>query len=267
MTSPKNKKKNTTVSKAAARFLRALLCFSFWIGIWYLAAVALGKTVILPMPHSVAKRLVALLGTSAFALSCLRSLCSVFSGIFFGMLLGVAMAVASNFVSAVKALVAPMLSAVKATPVASFIILLLFLVNKSAVPAIATSLIVMPIVYSNVLKGFDSVPRESSEVARIYRFDAAKKWKYCYLPSIMPYFAAACKSAVGMAWKAGIAAEVICSPKGTIGSALYNAKIYLESEDMFAWTAAVIILSIAIEKLVVDPALGRLEKEEKHDKT
>lgn len=79
----------------------------------------------------------------------------------------------------------------------------------------------------------------------------------------MPYFAAACRSAVGMAWKAGIAAEVICSPKGAIGSALYNAKIYLESEDMFAWTAAVIILSIVIEKLIVNLILGRFEKEER----
>ena len=264
MTLPKIKKTNTgNKSKAAARILRALLCFAFWIGIWYIAAAALGKAVILPMPHDVAKRLIALAGTKDFVLTCLRSLGSVFAGIFFGMAFGSVLAVLSHFVPVVKTLASPMLSVVKATPVASFIILLLFLVNKTAVPPIATSLIVMPIVYSNVTKGFSSVPREKSEAARIYLFDAVKKWKYCYLPCIMPYFAAACRSAVGMAWKAGIAAEVICSPKGTIGSALYNAKIYLESEDMFAWTAAVIILSIVIEKLIVNLILGRFEKEER----
>ena len=264
MTLPKIKKTNTgNKSKAAARILRALLCFAFWIGIWYIAAAALGKAVILPMPHDVAKRLIALAGTKDFVLTCLRSLGSVFAGIFFGMAFGGVLAVLSHFIPVVKTLASPMLSVVKATPVASFIILLLFLVNKTAVPPIATSLIVMPIVYSNVTKGFSSVPREKSEVARIYRFDAVKKWKYCYLPCIMPYFATACRSAVGMAWKAGIAAEVICSPKGTIGSALYNAKIYLESEDMFAWTAAVIILSIVIEKLIVNLILGRFEKEER----
>ena len=69
-----------------------------------------------------------------------------------------------------------------------------------------------------------------------------------------------------MAWKAGIAAEVICSPKGTIGSELYNAKIYLESEDMFAWTLTVIILSIIIEKLIVNVAFGKFGKETRDDK-
>lgn len=256
MTSFKVKKAN----KAAARILRALLCFFFWVGIWYICAAALGKAVILPMPHAVLRRLIELALTKDFALTCLRSLGSVFAGIFFGMILGSILAVLSHFVPAARALTAPALSVIKATPVASFIILLLFLVNKTAVPTIATSLIVMPIVYSNVANGFASVPQERFEVAYIYRFDSAKKWKYCYLPSVMPYFAAACRSAVGMAWKAGIAAEVICSPKGTIGSALYNAKIYLESEDMFAWTAAVIILSIVIEKLIVNVILGRFEK-------
>ena len=64
MTLPKIKKTNTgNKSKAAARILRALLCFAFWIGIWYIAAAALGKAVILPMPHDVAKRLIALAGS------------------------------------------------------------------------------------------------------------------------------------------------------------------------------------------------------------
>ena len=72
MTLPKIKKTNTgNKSKAAARILRALLCFAFWIGIWYIAAATLGKAVILPMPHDVAKRLIALAGTKDFVLTCL----------------------------------------------------------------------------------------------------------------------------------------------------------------------------------------------------
>ena len=84
MTLPKIKKTNPgNNSKAAARILRALLCFAFWIGIWYIAAAALGKAVILPMPHDVAKRLITLAGTKDFVLTCLRSLGSVFAGILF----------------------------------------------------------------------------------------------------------------------------------------------------------------------------------------
>ena len=249
-----------------ARILRAFLRFIFWIGVWYICAAALGKAVILPMPHNVLKRLATLAATKDFALVCLRSLGSVFAGIACGVAVGAALAVLSHFVPAAGRLLSPALSVIKATPVASFIILLLFLVNNTAVPPIAPSLIVIPIVFSNVKKGFSSVSKDVSETAYIYRFGTAKKWKYCYLPSVMPYFAAALKSAVGMAWKAGIAAEVICSPKGTIGSELYNAKIYLESEDMFAWTLTVIILSIIIEKLIVNVAFGKFGKETRDDK-
>jgi len=55
----------------------------------------------------------------------------------------------------------------------------------------------------------------------------------------------------GLAWKAGIAAEVLCTPKASIGKQLYDAKMYLESSDMLAWTAVVIIISIILEKGVI----------------
>ena len=58
-------------------------------------------------------------------------------------------------------------------------------------------------------------------------------------------------SAVGMAWKAGIAAEVICPYRDSMGSALHDSKIYFETVDTFAWTAAVIVLSVVFEKLIL----------------
>lgn len=54
-------------------------------------------------------------------------------------------------------------------------------------------------------------------------------------------------TSLGLAWKAGIAAEVLCTPKGAIGTQLYNAKIYIETTDLFAWTFVVVILSLLLE--------------------
>ena len=51
-----------------------------------------------------------------------------------------------------------------------------------------------------------------------------------------------------MCWKAGVAAEVIGVPKGSIGEKLYNAKIYLETPDLFAWTIVIIVISFVFEK-------------------
>ena len=71
------------------------------------------------------------------------------------------------------------------------------------------------------------------------------------IPSIKPFFLAAVNSAMGMAWKAGIAAEVICPYKYSIGTALHDSKIYLETTELFAWTAVTVILSVLLEKLVL----------------
>ena len=56
-------------------------------------------------------------------------------------------------------------------------------------------------------------------------------------------------ASIGMAWKAGIAAEVICSPHNTIGYFLYRTKIYFDTPALFAWTLCVIVLSFIIEKI------------------
>ena len=42
--------------------------------------------------------------------------------------------------------------------------------------------------------------------------------------------------------------EVIGVPSGSIGEKLYNAKIYLNTPDLFAWTIVIIVISFVFEK-------------------
>ena len=65
---------------------------------------------------------------------------------------------------------------------------------------------------------------------------------------VLPYFLSACRLSLGMCWKAGVAAEVIGVPSGSIGEKLYNAKIYLNTPDLFAWTVVIIVISFVFEK-------------------
>ena len=75
-----------------------------------------------------------------------------------------------------------------------------------------------------------------------------KKLYYLYFAGLLPYFRSACAVAIGMSWKAGIAAELIGIPGGSIGESLYNAKIYLETPSLFAWTIVIIAVSVLFEK-------------------
>ena len=71
-----------------------------------------------------------------------------------------------------------------------------------------------------------------------------------YFPQTKPFFKSACITGLGLAWKSGIAAEVISTPKLSIGRSLYESKLYIETPELFAWTLTVIILSIIAEKIL-----------------
>ena len=71
------------------------------------------------------------------------------------------------------------------------------------------------------------------------------------VPSVLPHFSAALRSALGMGWKAGIAAEVLTVPARSIGKNIFEAKLYLETTELFAWTLAVIVLSLIIERILL----------------
>ena len=67
--------------------------------------------------------------------------------------------------------------------------------------------------------------------------------------------------ALGICWKSGVAAEVIGLPDGSIGDALYRAKITLSTGELFAWTFVIILLSAGFEKLLLallDKAVARV---------
>ncbi len=233
------------------KILRAIIALVFWIAIWEIISLIVGKAVILPSPVDVAVRLGELLITGDFYLTCLNSIARIFSGLVLGVLLGVLLATLSKLSSIADAIISPAISVIKSTPIASIIILLLFIFVKGIIPILASVLIVVPIIYENIKNGFDNVPQNLVETANIYNISKGKRIKMLLIPSIMPYFVAGSKSALGIAWKAGVAAEVICVPAVSIGTMLYEAKIYLESKDLFAWTIVVIILSFIIEKLLI----------------
>lgn len=238
-------------NKRLRAFGRGVLCLIFWLLVWQGGAMLLSRALVLPTPWAVAVRLSELVFQRSFLITCLSSLGRIFLGLVFGTAVGILLAAACAASHVLDSLFSPLISVIKATPVASVIIVMLFVLGKGVVPMIAALLMVIPIVFVNVRRGILAVPKEEREVASVYGFGPGKRMRYCILPSVLPYFSAACRSALGLAWKAGIAAEVICTPANSIGGKLYDAKIYLESEDLFAWTIVVILLSVLIERGLV----------------
>lgn len=237
--------------KISLRILKIFGVALFWIAVWCAISFRINSELLFPTPISVFNALEELVVTAEFWATAGASLLRIVLGILLSIVIGTLLAVATERSKILSALLSPILAVVKATPVASFIILALLWITRDALPLFITALIVVPIVWSNVSEGIRSVDKNLVEVTRIYKFTPAKKLFKLYIPSVAPFFMAACRSSLGMAWKAGISAEVLSTPKSAIGTELYLSKTYLETPSLFAWTLVVIVLSIIIEKLFV----------------
>lgn len=233
--------------KTLKKIGRALLVAAFWSGVWALAAYKFGKPLLFPSPLSVLKTLGELLGTKEFYVATGTSLANILLGTLSAILCACVLAVITSRVRFVRELIHPVMAVVKATPVASFIILMLLFLGPVKVPAFITFLIVLPIVWTNLDQGIGSIDPQLREVATVYRFSFAKRLRVLILPSLKPYFLSACRTAIGLAWKAGVAAEIIAMPPTTIGTMIGEAKLYIMSAEMFAWTLTVVLLSLIIE--------------------
>ena len=233
--------------KTLKKIGRALLVTAFWLGVWAFAAHKFGKPLLFPSPLSVLKALGELLQTKEFYVTTATSIGNILLGTLTAMLFAVVLVVLTSRLRFLRELIYPVMTVVKATPVASFIILMLLFLGPVKIPAFITFLIVLPIVWTNLDAGIQSIDPQLEEVAKMYRFSIAKRLHVLIFPSIKPYFLSACKTAIGLAWKAGVAAEIIAMPPKTIGTMIGEAKLYIMSSEMFAWTLTVVILSLAIE--------------------
>ena len=235
--------------RTASKLLKPVAALAFWLFIWWLISLAIGKALILPSPATVAKTLGRLCTQSEFWRTAGNSLLKIFLGFIAGVLAGVGFAVLTSCSKAADMLVSPFIRVIRATPVASFIILVILWVTRSLVPSLMSALMVLPVVWGGLCTAIKSTDIDLLEMAKTYGFGRLKTLRLVYIPSVLPAFLSSCLTAQGLAWKSGVAAEVLCLPSLSIGTQLYNSKIYLETADLFAWTAVVIILSFLLEKL------------------
>jgi len=248
--------------KLLSRICRIILILAFWIGVWYLVAYKFNKPLLLPYPHAVAKRLWELIRTAEFYQITFNSLKNVLTGMIVGILGGTVLACITSCVSILRETVLPIMTVIKATPVASFIILVLILIGAERVPSFITVLIVLPVIWTALDVGFSEIDPQLREVTVTYRFSFLKRLKLLILPSLKPHFVSALRSSLGLAWKAGIAAEIIAMPLNSIGTEIGEAKLYIDYHSMFAWTLTVIVLSLVIET-AVSALFRRFSKEQK----
>lgn len=237
------------IRKHLVRAAEIFAALAFWIVLWHILAMRTDLELILPAPLTVLKRLWELLGTGSFYATLGTSFLRIGAGYLLGTAGGAILALTAWKMRPVRILLEPLMTVVRATPVASFIIVVILWLPREGVPAFIAALLVLPLVWQNTLLGLTGLDPALGEMATVFGIRGAKRFFRVEVPQVMPAFTAAAQTGLGLAWKAGVAAEALALPKASIGKMIYEAKQYLETPDLYAWTLAIILLSLAMEYL------------------
>lgn len=230
---------------------KAVLVVAFWLLVWHLASLAIGEEILLVSPLTVVRRLVSLAATAEFWYSLAHSLARIAIGFLLAVAAGVVLAVCAYRSGTVRILLDPLVKTIKAIPVASFIILLLIWIPSRNLSVATSFLMCWPIVYRTTLEGLDDTDPRLLEMAAVFRIPQRKRIVSIYLSQVLPFLSSAVSLSLGLAWKSGIAAEVIGLPDHTLGDHLYQAKTYLDTPDLFAYTLAIVLASFLCERVVM----------------
>lgn len=241
------------------RYLYSAFGIVLLLGVWKLVSAVISSEIILPPPEVTilttlrffidpafyrALGLTLLRGIAGFAISCAA-----------GVIVGIAAGSRPRF----HDLLRPVLSTVKATPVMSVILIALIWFSTGTVPIFSAFLMAFPIVTGNMIQGIREVDADLIKMARVFSVPKGRVLKDIKIPSVFPFFLSGASTALGITWKVVIAAEVLAQPLNAVGTGLYDAKIRLETAEVFAWTIIAIALSAATEA-VFHAVLGRLRR-------
>jgi len=221
----------------------------FWLLLWKVLATTIHNPIFLVGPAETLKALSVLVVSPEFWSAVCFSFGRISLGFFLALAAGLLTGTLSYWKPFIDELLAPPIHGMKSIPVASFVILALIWTGSKNLSVFISFIVVYPMIHMSTQAGLSSTDPKLLEMARIFHVPMWKQALYIYRISLYPYLSSSIKTALGMGFKSGIAAEVIGVPDGSIGAGLYMSKIYLSIAELFAWTLVIVLLSILFEKL------------------
>lgn len=238
-----------TFSSRVKGFLLVIAVAAFWWAIWEAAAAWVGAEIILVSPRVAFVRLFELAQTGDFWAAVGASMRRIMTGFVLAVAVGCLIAVGTSASRVLHRILTPAVNVMNAMPLASFVLLVLFMFSRQRLSLVVAFVMVLPVIYRNVYEGIRNTDPSLLEMARLFRVPLVKQIRLIYAKTVAPYLLSAAGVGIGIAWKSGISAELIGAARGTIGGHLHRAQVGILTADMFAWTIAIVILSYSIDKL------------------
>lgn len=227
-----------------------LLLFCVIIILWKILSVFVGKEVIVPSPESTFHKMVQIIMGKDFFVIVLSTIIRTLVSFFLSLVLALILGLLSFISKRVSFVVDPIVSIIRSTPTMAIIILALIWLGGEKSPIFIGFIVVFPILYSNVVEGFNNIDVNLIEMAKIYDVSKKEIVTNIYIPSIRNYLLAGINAALGLNFKVMISAEVMGQPKYAMGTNLFIQKINLEMSGVFAWAIILILIATFFDFIV-----------------
>ncbi len=240
-----------SLNNIVKKIVLTITAICFWLFVWHFLSLKINSSIFLPSPEATYKALIRIGKRADFWQTIFNTFSKIAKGFLLALIAGTFSAIISSFVKIIDVLVSPFMRLLKTVPVASFIILALLWVKSDKLSVLISFVMVTPVVYINILQSFDNVDNNLLEMADIFNVGLLRRLRFIYVPALVSGFMSACKIGLGFCFKAGIAAEIIGLPFQSIGSELYKSKLYLMTDELFAWTVVIVLMSVFFEGVCI----------------
>lgn len=240
-----------SLNNIVKKIVLTITAICFWLFVWHFLSLKINSSIFLPSPEATYKALIRIGKRAGFWQTIFNTFSKIAKGFLLALIAGTFSAIISSFVKIIDVLVSPFMRLLKTVPVASFIILALLWVKSDKLSVLISFVMVTPVVHINILQSFDNVDNNLLEMADIFNVGLLRRLRFIYVPALVSGFMSACKIGLGFCFKAGIAAEIIGLPFQSIGSELYKSKLYLMTDELFAWTVVIVLMSVFFEGVCI----------------
>lgn len=232
-----------------------LLGIAFWIALWAIAAACVNKPLVFAGPVETVCALIELGGTASFWHALGLTFSQILDGFFVAFLGALLFGILADRFLFLRVILNPAMNFLKSVPVVCVIVILLLWMGSAYVAPFVVLLMVLPAYYFTIISALADKRSEESGAAltgkalRLMGVGPVKRFMSEGWAHLLPYLKATSSSVVGMAWKAGVAAQLIGLSIGTLGEQVFQAKALIEAPVLFALTLSIVLCAFVCEQV------------------
>lgn len=141
----------------------------------------------------------------------------------------------------------PIISLLKTTPVIAIIILLILSVGMELTPYVATSFVIIPMIYEAIMAGLESIDDAITDDIKTVTNINLKVLFSFYIPLIISNIVTVLIQSFGLGLKVMLMAEYISPKNNTFGAEIRRYNENLEMEKVFAIILVVIVIVMVVD--------------------